>query len=425
MCDTIGAVGAATAAGTVLFGKNSDRDYLEAQYLEWLPAARYEAGASLRLTYTTIGQARETYAVLLSRPHWIWGAEIGANEHGLVIGNEALLSKVEASLEEGIIGMDYLRLALERAKGVDEAIHTITTLLREHGQSGNCGFRKPNSYHNSFLLADFKGAKVLETVGRDWVVKPILGHYAISNAMTIETAFESSSATLEAQAVAAALHSKDTPFSFKSVLEDPARSVSGNFRRERAMALLAERSGRLQPADFFRVLRDHEEGPVIEGRPRPRICAHQRDNPTGQTTAAWVADLSPRKPVHWVTGTAAPCESLFKPVLFELGLPAHGPKPGAVEDGHSLWWRHEQLRRGLNAGGEEVRRAFIEERDALEGKFLAAMAQCPALTDAKAREEARRIVEACWSEALAFETRWHARCDLAAAPRAAQIPTPA
>src|SRR5687767_164275 len=181
MCDTIAAAGSDTATGAVLFGKNSDRDALEAQYLEWRPAARHAAGARVRLTHTEIDQARETHAVLLSRPHWIWGAESGANEHGLTIGNEAIFSRIECPLTEGVIGMDYLRLALERARDVEDAISTITSLLQQHGQSGNGGYRRQIAYHNSYILTDPKGASVLETVDREWVVKRIGNHYAISN----------------------------------------------------------------------------------------------------------------------------------------------------------------------------------------------------------------------------------------------------
>lgn len=407
MCDTMAATASATAAGGVLFGKNSDRDALEPQYLEWHPAARHTADTRARLTYIEIDQARATHAVLLSKPHWIWGAEIGANEHGLIIGNEAIFSMLECPLADGIIGMDYLRLALERARDADEAIHVITTLLREHGQGGNGGFRRKIAYHNSYLLADPAGVCVLETVEREWVVKRVETHYAISNAMTLETDFDHCSPTLQQRAIAAGLYGEGTALSFKSMLEDGAKSFSGNYRRARAMELLAAASGGLQPRDLFRILRDHQEGPPMNGRPGSRICAHRSENPIGQTTASWVADLAPGRVVHWVTGTAAPCTSLFKPVLLEVGLPNHGPKPGEQEDARTLWWRHEQLRRSLDRADSVSRAVFIAERDALEGRFLDDVAHCPAIADQATLDEARRVVDACWRDAEAFEANWH------------------
>ncbi|HTO00497.1 MAG TPA: hypothetical protein VL068_07465, partial [Microthrixaceae bacterium] len=89
MCDTMVNL---TETG-VLFAKNSDRDPNEAQMLEWLPAMQHAAGSTLRCTWIDIPQVERTHGLLISRPWWMWGAEMGANEHGLTIGNEAVFTK--------------------------------------------------------------------------------------------------------------------------------------------------------------------------------------------------------------------------------------------------------------------------------------------------------------------------------------------
>ena len=111
-------------------------------------------GSTVKCTYREIPQVEHTYEVLLAKPFWMWGAEMGANEHGVTIGNEAVFTKVPYDKEPGLIGMDFLRLALERSKTAREALTVITQLLEQYGQGGNCGFQHLLYYHNSFLIAD-------------------------------------------------------------------------------------------------------------------------------------------------------------------------------------------------------------------------------------------------------------------------------
>jgi len=115
MCDTVVATGEVTADGTTVFGKNSDREPNEAHHVLHNPAADHPLGSRVKCTYIDIPQVRHTYAVLLAKPFWMWGAEMGANEHGVAIGNEAVFTKVPYEKGEALTGMDCLRLALERA----------------------------------------------------------------------------------------------------------------------------------------------------------------------------------------------------------------------------------------------------------------------------------------------------------------------
>jgi secernin len=345
MCDTMVAI----VDRRVLFGKNSDRDPNEAQLLDWRPAASHPPGATVRCTYLTIPQARATHAVLLSRPFWMWGAEIGASEHGVVIGNEAVFTR-QPYAATGLTGMDLVRLALERATDARTAVALIGELLETHGQGGGCGHEDRGfTYHNSFLVADRAGAFVVETAGRRWQAEAVSGAWSISNGLTLP-AMQGERDRLRTRVAAA-----------------DAR---------RACTLAAARRAR-GPGDLFRALRDHGDGGATDRGPRYRWwngamaapCAHAGGViASTQTTASWVAELGPDGVRHWVTATAAPCLALFKPVAVDVPV-ALGPAPDDHDDGVSLWWRHERLHRRVI--GDHARCAAIAaERDVVEAGWL-------------------------------------------------------
>ncbi len=116
MCDTCGIGPELTGSGISIFGKNSDREPDETQLVVSVPAKHYGAKEGLSCTYISIPQVEATSAIVLSKPFWLWGAEMGINEKGVAIGNEALFTKVKQEKTPGLIGMDLLRLALERER---------------------------------------------------------------------------------------------------------------------------------------------------------------------------------------------------------------------------------------------------------------------------------------------------------------------
>ncbi|MBI3738822.1 MAG: C69 family dipeptidase, partial [Chloroflexi bacterium] len=129
MCDTLVATPETTKDGVMIFGKNSDREPNEAHHVVNYPAMDHASDGRVKCTYIEIPQVSHTYAVLLAKPFWIWGAEMGANEHGLVIGNEALFTRIPYDKTGGLLGMDLLRLALERATTAREGVEVISKLL--------------------------------------------------------------------------------------------------------------------------------------------------------------------------------------------------------------------------------------------------------------------------------------------------------
>jgi dipeptidase len=94
MCDTIVCLKNSTSDGLVIFAKNSDRDPDEVHTICYLPRTVYKENEIVHCQYIDIPQVKETYAVILSKPAWLKiGCEMGANEYGLVMGNEAVFSK--------------------------------------------------------------------------------------------------------------------------------------------------------------------------------------------------------------------------------------------------------------------------------------------------------------------------------------------
>jgi secernin len=185
MCDTLVALGNSTEDGSVIFGKNSDRPQDEVQLVTYVPRTSYSKGDELKCTYISIPQASETAAILLSQPWWIWGAEMGTNEFGVSIGNEAIYTN-EPLRRNGLLGMDLLRLGLERGKTALESINVITELLEKYHQGGGCAYQDSGwLYHNSFIIADTQEAYVLETADDWWVAEKVKDVRSISNDVSI------------------------------------------------------------------------------------------------------------------------------------------------------------------------------------------------------------------------------------------------
>ena len=181
MCDSVVVDGRLCAAGKTVFGKASDRSANEPQPIVFVPAADHAADERLKCTYIEIEQVAHTNAMILSKPSWIWGAEIGVNEHGLCIGNEAVFTKETRASEPALLGMDILRLALERADTARAAVDVIAELMEKYGQGGNCGFDKEFYYDNAYLIADKNEIWHVETAGRHlWAAKKVEGAYSIS-----------------------------------------------------------------------------------------------------------------------------------------------------------------------------------------------------------------------------------------------------
>ncbi|KUH32679.1 peptidase U34 [Thermococcus celericrescens] len=394
MCDILVATPEATKEGITLFAKNSDREPNEAQILELIPRTKHEEG-KVRLTYVDFPQVKETYAVILSRPWWMWGAEMGVNEFELAIGNTAVFTKVKVP-EKGITGMDMIRLALERTKSAKEALEFITGIVEQGLQGGNGSKSHKLYYFSSFMISDPKEAWVLETVGKEWVAKRIEGVYSISNALTIENDWDMASEGVERLA-------RKGSFSFAGHFSDRfyTHFARGRERRAFTLAKLKEREGEITLEYMMFLLRSHSFEPYRQEKGSMRdICMHYGGlTRPSQTASSQVSELG--KGLHWFTGTSNPCLSIFKPVTFEGGLPDLGRTPMDKYDPETYWWRFEAFHRKFLTNYLNYIEDFARERDRLQAEIIEKAREIE-----KTPEDLKALTEWAFREEAKLLERW-------------------
>jgi len=285
----------------------------------------------------------------------MFGGEMGANEHGVVIGNEAVYSK-EPDGPPALLGMDLLRLGLERGEDARAAVDAIAALLEEFGQGGGCSADDPSwSYHNSFLIADAKEAWVLETAGKWWIAERIKNDVRnISNGLSIRTKYDLTAEGLVDYAIEKGYWDSSREFDFaKAFAWDNIPDNPSPFSREgRCHYLLEAEKGSVSPQYVMEILRDHDAG----------VCMHGGF----RSTASIVSRIDTQKEftVHWFTATPHPCQSFFKPLLMSDTLKIPSQFKATLEsDPNTLWWAHELAM-------EKSPRQLVSTLSTLEKKYL-------------------------------------------------------
>ncbi len=350
MCDTLCVV---SETGT-LFGKNSDRPPEEAQVVGAF--APRPPGTRLRTQYLELADPG-AHATLLSRPAWLWGAEHGVNEHRVAIGNERVWTVDDAkSAQPALLGMDLVRLALERSRTADEALEQLTTLLEAHGQGGSGEADHDEPYFSSFLIADPRGGWIVETSQRTWAAKPLGRGGAISNRISLTTDWTRASADVAAGQSFQDWRDPKAP----TGIADGRLDATERVRRHRSCR---PRSGR--PREMVATLRHH--GTVPWGAPGGdpsacapvpgdvdaawngiTVCMHLRDYQA--TTASMVAELPTDEgtPIRGVGRARQPLRERLHP-----GLPAVARALRARAAGD--WGRFAELRDRVEADPDALR----------------------------------------------------------------------
>jgi len=375
-CDTL-ALGKDFYVGCKpFFGKNSDRPLGECQPLLYAPAADHAPGEMLRCTHLTIPQVSHTHAVIGSCPYWIWGFEMGMNDQGLVIGNEAQGSRCDPETVEGLLGMDMLRLALERCATAREAVECISTLLETYGQNANASALYDRRYENAFLAVDKKEIWLMETAGRQWAAKRIADWRAISNCYSIETDFDLCSKDMENYARQRRWLANSEPMNFaKAYTAAGERQPRAVPRWRRMCKLIASHTEPLTREDVKQILRDHFEGEINEPRLGATfgtflsVCMHAMCWDSSQTAASmlWEWDDTLGPIVRYAP--SIPCLSVYLPLYFTGYLPEMLTTGGEKFDENSLWWQFERLAMAVSIDEDRFGADVRDQLRALEAEL--------------------------------------------------------
>ncbi len=403
MCDSVVAVGAETAAGVTLFGKNSDRASSECQPFIQFPEASYPPRAQVRCTHIEISQVAETYRVMGHSPWWVWGFEHGVNEHAVAIGNQSVFSNEPIEATPGLIGMDLVRLGLERGRSSRESLEVIAGLIEAHGQGGSALAPDASGYHNSFLLADPTEAWVLETSNRRWAARRTQLD-GVSNHHSIRTDWEIGSRDLAAFAQFEGWWSESGRLDMAAAYRNPnVPPHLSEGRQRRSRQLLDRERGRHDVASLQRLLRDHLDG-TESWRPGSTpdeerhftLCAHSE--PVFWTTASVVAPLPADRRAPWPVWISfgTPCTSIFLPVYLDGALPPELACGGEQHKRDSAWWVFKELQ---DAAGRDplrhtpaLREGWAEIEEAVELARRSVESAARRSSEAGERDRAARLV---------------------------------
>ncbi len=376
-CDSFAIPKWDSAFGQNILVKNSDRPLGEAQPLVWIPGASHKDGETLSCTHLTIPQARETYGVLGFKPYWIWGFEMGINQWGVVIGNEAQGSRDCGETQEGLLGMDMLRLGLERGKSAHEAMHVIIAMLEEYGQNANASQLFDRRYENSFLLMDSREIWLLETTGRRWAAKRVKKPLGISNCYAIREDAEEMAADLETYSREKGWTAPGESFDFaKACTKEALRQMQSVPRFRRLNKLLEEAPGGKPDFTYCKkICRDHFEGEILEPRfgagcgTFVTICMHAGAWDRAQTAASLMVSCHEELGIVGRAAFSIPCCSAYMPIYWSEFIPEPIQTGGERYAESSLWWTMERLSMLVSIDYERFSGRVRETFDSLEEDF--------------------------------------------------------
>ena len=374
MCDSLYASSPASR-GPSFFAKNSDRHPDEPQALCLVPGR--PASPRIAVGAKSFERPDRGYSFLLSKPSWMGGGEMGLNERGVAIGNEAVFSRFKAA-KDGSLGMDILRASLGHASTAAEARDFLCAFVEAEDQGGNGAYRGSLVYSNSFIVADPREAFVVETAGRRWAWKAIPERATISNAYSIESDYDAVDA-----ATARELETSGEGIGWRAHVEDRfyLAFTKGDSRRACTMGSLTKGE---EPSfeGMLAALRDHGRG-SRPGRGMGSPCVHEAGFPVKSSTTASLIVEYPSSGegciTAWYTGSSHPCLSVFVPILLREGrfIPLwddYDLGEGSASS-YERWEAAKELHRKLGGLRASLEPSLIEARDGFQLRLKTAAAE--------------------------------------------------
>lgn len=354
MCDSLCFVGVEGS----WFAKNSDRPLNEVQSTHLFPERRASAQV-LRTQYLDLGPDPGSFAFVGSQPDWLWGVEHGVNEHGVAIGNEKIWTiDNPRGREPALLGMDIVRLGLERATTADEAFSIVTHLVENFGQGGSGERDHDEPYHSGFLIADAVNAWVIETSDRTWAARSVhQGGVAMSNRVSLGHNWTHASANVPPNSTFQAWRAPRIPTaiadhrlamttaSVTSALPPTAAQIVATLRHHGTSAW----GSPFDDDDSVAEPIPQEVGDDFDG---VSVCMHVRDYQV--TTSSFVCALprDEQTPMRVWCALGSPCVSVYLPLIVPTGqrLPEI---PSFLSDPHN-WHRIRRLRERAEADASGV-----------------------------------------------------------------------
>ncbi|XP_055715851.1 secernin-1 [Phlebotomus papatasi] len=268
--------------GGAIYGRNSYAARNEVTEVLYFPATEDSAPRKCSGLEVEGAPAR---AVILSGPANANGAaDSGANDKGVAVG----LCFTDNEAPSGLLGIDLVRLGLERGGTACEAVEAIGALVEKYGTEG--GSQAPKA---SFVICDPQEAWFVSVVGNLWAAEQISeGFRASPRGLNVSTKIDKCSSDLQEKAQSLGVWDGSGSFDF-------AASFSASGSTEASFPLNSPSAeGAFSLTHMFQLMRAEE--------------LHQEAVVSSHVSTLSASGVS----CHWFTATPNVRESVFKPFVF-------------------------------------------------------------------------------------------------------------